>query len=132
MPYHKKVLVKSTAGRASDLGNRYFRSRMERNYARYLERCVSLHQIDKWEYEPDTFWFEPIKRGVRSYTPDFKVFKGQSVWYIEVKGYLDMKAKTKQKRMAKYHPSVRVVLVDMSEYHVIEGCYSQFIPGWEK
>ena len=59
-------------------------------------------EILKWEYEPETFWFEKIKRGVRTYTPDFKVTeKDGSIIFHEVKGYMDARSKTKLKRMKK-------------------------------
>ena len=44
----------------------YFRSRWEANYARYLQWLKDRGEIVDWEYEPETFWFEKIKRGVRS------------------------------------------------------------------
>ncbi len=59
------------AGRAPDLGDTYFRSRWERNWARYLNFLVQHGEITGWEYEPKTFWFHKIKRGTRSYKPDF-------------------------------------------------------------
>ena len=63
-----------------------------------------------WEYEPTTFYFEKIKRGTRSYTPDFKLtgkgrkkFGDDYIW-VEVKGYLKPQDKTKTKRLKKYWP----------------------------
>src|SRR5687768_3513242 len=84
---------------------KYFRSRWEANYARYLEWLKTNGEIVSWTHEPKTFWFEKIKRGTRSYLPDFCVIEknGKEVYY-EVKGYMDSKSKTKIKRMAKYYP----------------------------
>lgn len=127
-----KRRVKTSAGRAKDLGSTYFRSKWERNYARYLNRCIELGEIKCWEYETDTFWFESIKRGVRSYTPDFKVTRNDgSVFYIEVKGHLDRKSKTKLKRLRKYHPTIELRLVDVSEYTLIREVYGSFLTHWE-
>ncbi len=91
---------------------KYFRSTWEVLYARYLEWLKMKGEIMDWEYEPDTFWFESIRRGVRSYTPDFKVISENGHEYHEVKGYLDSRSKTKLKRMAKYHPKDKVILID--------------------
>jgi hypothetical protein len=89
--------------------------------------------IQKWEYESETFWFEKIRRGVRSYTPDFKVWKTEEVTYrVEVKGWMDAKSKTKLKRMAKYHPGVEIRVVGQKEYTSIVRQLGSIIPNWEK
>lgn len=98
----------------------YFRSKWEANYALYLDFLIDHKEIVKWEFEPDTYMFEQIKLGTRSYTPDFKVFlKDGSFEYHEVKGYMDSKSKTKLKRMKKYYPKIVVRLVDQSEYKLL-------------
>lgn len=95
-------------------GRRYYlKSSWELSYAQYLDSLVEDGKIKEWEYETDTFWFERIKRGVRSYTPDFKVeHLDGKVEYHEVKGYLDAKSKTKLKRMRIYHPDTEMILID--------------------
>lgn len=92
---------------------RYFlKSSWELAYANYLESLKISGTILEWEYEVDTFWFEKIKRGVRSYTPDFKVtLPSGDVEYHEVKGYLDSRSKTKLNRMRIYH-NIKVKLID--------------------
>jgi hypothetical protein len=98
----------------------YFRSKWEANYALYLDWLVSKKQILEWQYEQDTFVFEEIKFGTRQYTPDFKIFnKNKTIEYHEVKGYMDSKSKTKLKRMKKYFPSVKLVLIDADDYRII-------------
>lgn len=110
----------------------YARSRWEANWAFYLEWLKSLGEIQSWEHEPETFWFEAIRRGVRSYLPDFKVKnKDGSICYYEVKGYMDPKSKTKIKRMAKYHPLVKLVVIDEKSYRDIAKKVSSIVPGWE-
>ena len=61
-------------GKRLDLNSKYFRSSWEANYARYLNFLIKHNQLYKWEYEADTFVFEAIKRGTRSYIPDFKIW----------------------------------------------------------
>lgn len=93
----------------------YFRSRYEVRYAKLLEFQKQQNLIFDWEYEPQTFWFEGIKRGVVSYTPDFKIinYNKKNHW-IEVKGYMDAKSKTKLKRFRKYFPEEEIFLIDNS------------------
>lgn len=102
-------------------GKRYYlKSGWEMKYAEYLETLLKGKAIKYWEYEPDTFWFESIKRGVRSYTPDFKItFVDDSVEYHEVKGWMDSKSKTKIKRMRIYHPKVNLVTVMRPELRAL-------------
>lgn len=111
---------------------RYFRSRWEANYARYLNWLEQLGEIKLWEHEPETFWFEKVRRGTRSYLPDFRVTeKSGAIVYHEVKGWMDDRSKTKLKRMKKYHPTVRLVLIQAREYHAISAKVSRLIDGWE-
>lgn len=119
------------SGRRDDLGANFWRSRWEANYARYLNWLVKAGQIEKWEYEPTTFWFEAIRRGVRSYKPDFLITEGGRTYFVEVKGWMDPKSKTKLKRMKKYHPTVEVRVVAQREYREIERKVGALIPGWE-
>jgi len=98
-------------------GDFYFRSKWEANYALYLDFLIQQNQILNWEFEPDQFFFEEIRTGTRTYTPDFKVFNTDgSIEYHEVKGYMDSRSKTKLKRIAKYYPDVKVVLVEKKTY----------------
>lgn len=111
---------------------KYYRSRWEANYARYLEWLRGTGAIKEWLHEPETFWFESIKRGVRSYLPDFKVTQDDgSIEYHEVKGWMDAKSATKLKRMAKYHPEIKMVLIQKKEYTEIAVKLGSIITGWE-
>ena len=124
---------RAKAGKREDLGGLYVRSAWEANYGRYLNWLIEHGQIASWEYEPDTFWFLAIKRGTRSYTPDFKVFDLHgSFEYHEVKGWMDQKSKTKLKRMKKYYPKVPIVLIDAPAYRAIQRDVSGLIENWEK
>lgn len=122
---------RTKAGRRPDLGGAFFRSSWEANYARYLNWLQAKGEIVGWEYEPTTFWFEAIKRGVRSYKPDFLVHERTGSYFVEVKGWMDSKSITKLKRMKKYHPTVEVRLVDQKQYQAIARSVSRLIPGWE-
>ena len=111
----------------------FARSRWEANYARYLEHLKQSKEIADWRHEGSTFWFEKIKRGVRSYLPDFDVFRNDgSVEHHEVKGFMDNKSFTKIKRMRIYHPDVNLVLVDPIVYGNIERTIGRGINGWEE
>lgn len=117
------------------IGNRapiYFRSGWEVNIARYFEFQVRKGLIANWEFEPRTFWFETIKRGVRSYLPDFLITRNDGTHYwVEVKGYMDSRSKTKIKRMAKYYPEEELQVIDQKRYNAIKSTASLVVPGWE-
>jgi hypothetical protein len=91
----------------------YFKSSWEIAYVKFLNFLKEKKAIIDWEYEPKTFWFLNVLRGVRSYTPDFKVttLDGNHVWH-EVKGFMDQRSKTKIKRMKKYYPQEKLIIID--------------------
>lgn len=124
---------RSRGGRRPDLGNAYFRSAWEANYARYLNLLISQDKILLWEYEPHTFVFERIKRGTRTYTPDFRVVHhdGRHEWH-EVKGWMDQPSRTRLKRMAKYFPDEKIVIIDHAWFRSAarDGLH-YVISGWE-
>lgn len=97
-----------------------------------LNVWVGLGVIAQWEFEPETFWFEKIRRGVRSYTPDFRVtMRDGTIQFVEVKGWMDKKSATKLKRMRKYHPTVDILLVDKNEYARLRSLWKASVPEWE-
>lgn len=119
-------------GRRDDLGGRYFRSRWEANWARYLNLLKETGSIIEWEFEPVTFEFEGIKRGAMFYTPDFRItLPGGATKFQEVKGYMDQRSATKLKRMKKYHPAVVVELIDRQRYSDVAKRLAGIIPHWE-
>lgn len=114
-----------------DLGFRV-RSKWEANYARYLRWLQAQGRIARWAYEPTTFWFEAIKRGTRHYTPDFLVVETDGrERYIEIKGFIDAKSKTRMKRMKRYHPSVEIVMLEGPAYRALAKTVAGLVPGWE-
>lgn len=112
-------------------GKRFFaRSRWEANYGLFLEFQKSKGLIKDWWHEPETFWFDGIKRGVCSYLPDFKVCTlSGSFEYHEVKGWMDDRSKTKIRRMAKYHPAVMLIVKDAAWFKANRGL-AKTVPGW--
>ena len=67
------------------------------------------------------FLFEKIITGTRTYIPDFKIYHfDDSFEYHEVKGWLDSKSKTKLKRMKKYFPQIKMILIDKEAYYDIK------------
>ncbi len=124
---------RAKSGERQDLPGIHFRSAWEANYARYLNWLMQCGEIEKWSYESVTFWFEKIKRGCRSWKPDFVVTttKAKAEEYHEVKGWMYPRAKTALRRMAKYHPEIKVVLIDEKRYKAIAKVAKRIIPHWE-
>lgn len=117
---------RAKGGKRKDLDNIYFRSSWEANIARYYNYLGI-----KWEYEPKTFVFKNITRGSVSYTPDFYIPE-EDKW-IEVKGWMDSKSKTKLRRFKDQYPEEysKLVLIQEKEYNSIKRKLSCFIKNWE-
>lgn len=131
------MIYKKSTAKWKVVGNRkiYFRSLWESNFCLYLQWQKEQGHIIDWEHEPKTFWFEEIKRGVRSYLPDYRVDSMvgdsmRSVWY-EVKGYYDSKSLTKIKRFKKYYPEETLYLIDAKWFAENNQKCRIIIPGWE-
>ena len=128
--FHAKSGAKG--GKREDLGGLYVRSRWEANISRVLNVLQSRGDIVGWKYEPCEFQF-PVKRGTRFYKPDFAVDYGGDVGtiYWEVKGLMASKDVTALTRMAKYHPSVIVLIVGKKEYEEFESEFG-YLENWER
>jgi len=100
----------------SEVGGKrhWFRSGFEVRWAQYLELLKGLGEIYDWFYETEKFEFKAIRSGTVFYTPDFKVYyyniEPPHYWH-ECKGHLTQKDVTKFRRMAKYYPEERIILV---------------------
>jgi len=130
-PVHRKTKY-AQAWRTIGGKKKYFRSKWEANYARVLEYRKQRGEIAEWYHEPYTFWFEDIRRGTRSYLPDFKVVEpGGCHYWVEVKGYMDPKSRTKLKRFAKYYPKEKIVLIDSKWFKQEAKHYKNIIKEWE-
>ena len=117
---------RTKSGKREDLNNTFFRSAWEANIARYYN-FIGV----KWQFEPKTFIFKNIKRGSVSYTPDF--YLPEEDKWVEVKGWMDNKSKTKLKRFEKYYPEEykKLILITEKEYKEIKNKVSSFIKNWE-
>lgn len=128
-----KNYTRTKGGVRADIGDTYFRSSWEANYARYLNKLIQLGVVVSWEYEPETFWFKGIKRGTLSYRPDFRVIykNDPTPEYVEIKGWIVAKDHTKWRRMKKYHPHIKLTIVAQKEYNNIKKQWASSIPNWE-
>jgi hypothetical protein len=124
----------AAGGHREDLGGMFFRSSWEANYARYLNLLMKMKIVESWEFEPETFWFEKIKRGVRSFLVDFRVKyrNEEKPVYVEIKGFMDKKSKTKIARFQKYYPQHRLEVIGAKEYYALRDKWSSAIPNWER
>lgn len=109
----------------------FYRSRWEYRYALYLEFMKKHGHVTEWLHEPETFWFEGIRRGTNNYKPDFKVtFPSGNTEFFEIKGYMDSKSQTKIKRMAKYHPSITLRVIDGDWFKANAPILKKVLPNW--
>jgi enolase len=110
----------------------FLKSMWEKLYCGYLHYLRKGGQIKDYWYENETFWFEGVKRGVVSYKPDFKVEHMNGVIeYIEIKGYETSQDRTKWRRMAKYHPDVRLRVVGKDFFKTNSPKLKVLIKEWE-
>jgi hypothetical protein len=128
-----KIYTRARGGRRTDLGDTWFRSSWEANYARYLNLLKRLGVVEHWDFEKECFWFEGIRRGVTSYRPDFRIkYKGDDqLEYVEIKGWVQPKDRTKWARMKRYHPHIKLVVVGNKEYQALKSKWASSIPTWE-
>ena len=125
-----KPTVQPKGGYRDDLGI-YVRSKMEANFARYLKWMKDQGDIKVWAYEVNEFVF-PVKRGMVSYKPDFLIIENDgSMMYYEVKGYMDQRSITALKRMKKYYPHIKIIVIDKYFMKRLEDV-KNLIPNWEE
>jgi len=140
--YRKKNNIKGARPRFNsswkcgwrDIGGKhiFYRSRWEANYARYLQFLKEHGNIKEWEHESQTFWFNQIKRGVRSYLPDFKITENNGeVVYHEVKGWLDKRSITIFRRMKIYYPEIKLIVIDGKWFKSARKNIVGLISDWE-
>ena len=103
-----------------------FASKAERDFAYDMDRAKI-----PWQYEPEKFtWFPPA----RKYTPDFKVLKKDGTFfYIEFKGYLRPKDRTKMRVFKQQHPEIDCRFVFMNaNKKLYKGAKSTYADWAEK
>jgi hypothetical protein len=105
-------------------GRTRFRSRWELNYSHFLDFLGIA-----WRYEPQRYYFPGVRRGpAASYLPDFVLATGE---IHEVKGYLDKVSAARLRRMGRYYPDVKVIVVDRRFFRDVERKrLCRVIPGW--
>jgi len=117
----------SKGGKRKDLGDIYFRSSWEANFARYLNHLMGLCFIKGWTFEKEVF-----DLGAFNYVPDFKIESVDGEFsYHEVKGYMTKTARKKIALFKELYPNKKFVLVDEPVYLSIAKIYSDVIPNWE-
>lgn len=98
-----------------------FKSRAEWNYAIRLNVLKRAGMIQEWAYEPRFFEFDEIRHGTTRYKPDFEVTNNDGTTeFFEIKGYLTPKDVTKMKRMRKYHPNVKITMLDSKKFQPMD------------
>jgi hypothetical protein len=118
--------VTSTKGKPRPIGaqGEKMRSGWEANYSYFLAYLGIPYQ-----YEVRRFIFEPIISGTRCMIPDFYLPKTDE--FHEVKGYFDRRSRTQLKRLAKYYPEVRLIVIDARFFQSIERQrLCRVIPQW--
>ena len=142
-PQKGKKNKKSYIGKRKDLGISV-RSAWEANILRYFNYIGY-----EWMYEPKSFHFEKERRGAISYLPDIYLPKYDI--YIEVKGFLDSRARGAMNKFKKYYPDEWIKLQAITgspktkaslwfnkvgipiyaHYNQIKKDYAKLIPEWE-
>ena len=106
----------------------YFRSSWEVRYAEYLHERWNNGEIEYWEPESCTFWFEDSNSPVRSYKPDFCVYENDKTEsFHEVKGWMDDRSKECLRLMDKEYPEIKIVLIDSKRYKQLFGSLKEYI-----
>ena len=86
--------------------------------------------VTDWRFEPKTFYFDGIRRGTTNYTPDFLLIDPDGYErFIEIKGWLDRKSKTKLRRMEIYHPDVHLEVIEGKAYASLAKQFC-WLDGW--
>jgi hypothetical protein len=127
------MIYKESTAAWREVGGRkiYCRSLWEYRYVLWLQYQKDHSMILDWEHEPKTFWFNGIKRGVRSYLPDFYVSTEKGSHWVEVKGYYDDRSLTKIKRFKKYYPEEKLILIDSKWFSANSKKLKLILPNWE-
>lgn len=112
----------STGGFREDLQTG-FKSTWEANMARIL----NYHSI-KWEYENT---FKSFSTELGAYIPDFRIYKGNEIQIIEVKGRWDFRSVKKVSSALSQVKEEKVIIIDSDFYYLLDQKYKSIIPHWE-
>ncbi len=111
--------ARAKAGIRSDLGDIYFYSRWEANFARLLN-SLSI----QWNFQPRTFDLINQK-----YTPDFYL-PNQDI-YVEIKNFLSDFSYQRDKRFRELYPDINLYLLLKEDYLTLQEQFSDKIENWE-
>ena len=105
---HHNIPTEDTIG-----GKHYkFRSKLERNWAAYLQFLKESGEIYDWRFEQTRFVFPDETRGAKEFLVDFDILNNDwTLEYHETKGWLQGKDVTKFKRVVKYRPEIKIILI---------------------
>jgi len=123
-------LKKTWKGQWAQVGSHYhyFRSSWEIRYAQYLEERWNNGEIEGWDPEESTFFFEDTSSSVRSYTPDFTVYENDgSETYHEVKGWMDDRSKKCIELMDREYPQIKLIVIDSNKFKKLFGTLKPLI-----
>jgi hypothetical protein len=113
------IYSRANGGKREDLGEHYFRSNWEANYARILNEMNIL-----WEYEKYTFL---LSNGMH-YTPDFKIGENK---FVEIKGIMDEVSQEKINLFLKEYPDYELDIIDEDKYYSLRSLFKHKITNWE-
>ncbi len=89
-----------------------FRSKLEHNYALYLQFLKEQGEIKDWNFEQMNFIFKDEIKGAKSFLVDFDVLNNDGTFeHHETKGWLKGVDVTKFRRVAKYWPEAKLTLI---------------------
>lgn len=89
-----------------------FRSKLEHNWARWLQFQKSQGMINNWAFEQTRFEFRDELTGPKVFLVDFDILNNDGTFeYHECKGWLQGRDVSKFRRVAKYRPEVKISLV---------------------
>lgn len=111
--------ARAKAGIRSDLGNYYFFSRWEANYARILN-----FQGKKWIFQPKTFRLKN-----QNYTPDFYLPKEDV--YVEIKNFLSEYSAKRDREFRELYPDLKLKLILKKDYLALQKRFASKLKTWE-
>ena len=104
-----------------------FKSSMEANVYRFYK----TRKLDEVQYEPERFYFRNNRFDIQSYVPDFKIRSGKRIWYVEVKGYPELRDYQKIILLKEQYHWIKIYIVGPKQYAAIFRNYGYRTPGWE-
>lgn len=111
--------ARAKAGIRADLGDFYFYSRWEANFARLLN-FLGI----EWLYQPQIF-----DLGTQRYTPDFYLPK--YTLFIEIKNFLSDFSANRDKKFRERYPENKLKMILKDEYLQLQQKFAPLIKNWE-